>query len=140
MFLNYLGLAALLGSFGVAFRWGGWDERLASMAFVVAAIASKLFTESNYGNTEFIVLMIDAVLLAGLVLLALRSDRFWPMWAAAFQLVGTTVHFASMAETGDFKWAYAVGLIFWSYPVMIALMAGTWLEGRHRQRWVQPAE
>ena len=133
MLLNYLGAFALLSSCGVAMRWGGLDERLASIGFVLATITSRLFTESNYGNTEFIVLMIDTALLAGLVLLALRSDRFWPMWAAAFQLVGTTVHFASMAETGDFKWAYAVGLIFWSYPVMIALMVGTWLEARYRR-------
>jgi hypothetical protein len=56
------------------------------------------------------------------------------MWAAAFQLVGTMVHIASMTETGDFAWAYAVGLIFWSYPVLIALMVGTWMEGRYRLR------
>ncbi len=140
MFLNYLGLIALFGSCGVAFRWGGTDERIASLAFIAATFASKLFTESNYVHTETIVMAIDALLLLALVAVALRSDRFWPMWAAAFQLVGTSVHLASMAETGDFKWAYAVGLIFWTYPVLIALMVGTWLEARHRQRWVQPAE
>ena len=30
-------------------------------------------------------------------------------------------------------WAYAVGLIFWSYAVIAALLAGTWLEGRNRR-------
>jgi hypothetical protein len=29
------------------------------------------------------------MLFLGLLALALVSDRFWPMWAAAFQLVGT---------------------------------------------------
>ena len=140
MILNYLGLLALFGSCGVAFRWGGTDERIASLAFIAATFASKLFTESDYGHTENIVMTIDTLLLLALVVLALRSDRFWPMWAAAFQLIGTSVHLASMTETGDFKWAYAVGLIFWTYPVLIALIVGTWLEARHRQRWVQPAE
>ena len=56
------------------------------------------------------------------------------MWAAAFQMVAVTVHLASMTETGDYAWAYAVGLIFWSYPVLLALGMGTWLEGRHRKR------
>jgi hypothetical protein len=124
---------AVATSCGVAIRWGGLDERLASLGFVLATLASQIWTKTNYAHTETIVLMIDAALLVGLVILALRSDRFWPMWAAAFQLVGTTVHFASMTETGDYAWAYAVGLIFWSYPVLIALGVGTWLEGRHRR-------
>ena len=134
MLFNYLGLAALTLSCGIGFRWGGLDEHIASIAFLVATVATKLFTESNYVSTETFVLLIDLVLLGGLFILALRSDRFWPMWAAAFQLVGTTVHLASMVETGNFAWAYAVGLIFWSYPVLIALGVGTWLEGRHRKR------
>ena len=140
MILNYIGAFALLSSCGVALRWGGLDERLASLAFILATITSRLFTESNYVHTENMVMVIDAVLLVVLVSIALRSDRYWPMWAAAFQLVGTSVHVASMAETGDFKWAYAVGLIFWTYPVLVALVVGTWLEARHRQRWLQPAE
>ena len=131
--LSLIGLAAVFGCCGIALRWGGIDERIASVAFLVATAASWLFTSANYDNTESIVLFIDLVLLTCLVILALRSDRFWPMWAAAFQLVGTTVHFASMTETGDYAWAYAVGLIFWSYPVLIALGVGTWLEGRHRR-------
>jgi hypothetical protein len=133
MLFNFIGLMAVATSCGVAIRWGGLDERLASLGFVLATLASQIWTKTNYAHTETIVLMIDAALLVGLVILALRSDRFWPMWAAAFQLVGTTVHFASMTETGDYAWAYAVGLIFWSYPVLIALGVGTWLEGRHRR-------
>ncbi len=132
MFLQLLGLAALAGSCGVAWRWGGRDERLAAFGFLLATLVSRLIDGSNFGHTQIGVMAVDAALLACLVALALRSDRFWPMWAAAFQLVGTTVHLASMVETGDFAWAYAVGLIFWSYPVMLALAVGTWLEGRYR--------
>lgn len=133
MFFYIMGIAALFGSSAVAWKWGGLDERLAALGFIAATVASNLANHSHYLHTENGVLLIDVLLLAGLVVLALRSDRFWPMWAAAFQLVGTTVHIASMAETGDFAWAYAVGLIFWSYPVMIALAVGTWLEGRFRR-------
>jgi hypothetical protein len=133
MILNYLGLLAVAISCGMALRWGGLDERLASLGFVLATLASKLSTVGNYGSTETFLLVVDALLLVALLLLALRSDRFWPMWAAAFQLVAVTVHLASMTETGDYAWAYAVGLIFWSYPVLIALGMGTWLEGRHRK-------
>ncbi|WP_310497677.1 hypothetical protein [Sandarakinorhabdus sp.] len=129
---QFMGLAALFGSVFMAWRWGGRDEKIAALGFLLATLATSLANQSQYAHTETGVLVVDLALLAGLLTLALRSDRFWPMWAAAFQLVGITVHVASMTEQGDFAWAYAVGLIFWSYPVLLALMAGTWLEARYR--------
>ncbi|KPF80510.1 hypothetical protein IP88_00030 [alpha proteobacterium AAP81b] len=132
--LQYIVLLALLASNVIAWRWGGLDEKLAASGFAVAGLASNLANQSFYVHTETGVLAVDIMLLAGLIALALRSDRFWPMYAAAFQLVAVTVHVASMTEHGNFAWAYAVGLIFWTYPVLIALMAGTWFEGRFRPR------
>lgn len=134
MFVQLLTMLVLLGSCGTAFRWGGIDEWLAAVALMLATLASNLVDTSAYVHTETGMLTVDVVLVFGLLVLALRSDRFWPMWAAAFQLVGTMFHFASMTETGNFAWAYYVALIFWSYPVAIALGVGTWLEGRHRPR------
>jgi hypothetical protein len=95
---------------------------------------SSRLVQQNYSHTETGVLVVDFLLLAGLMVLALKSDRFWPMYAASFQFVGSLVHVASMTEQGSYAWAYAVGLVFWSYPVMIALMVGTWLEARSRQQ------
>jgi hypothetical protein len=132
MILEFLGLATLAASVALAVSWGGRDERLTAAAFVAATLMSWLL-DNKYHGIQLSVLAVDVSLLFGLVVLALFSDRFWPMYAAAFQFVGTVVHVASMTETGDFAWAYAVGLIFWSYAVMAALMAGTWLEGRTRR-------
>jgi hypothetical protein len=132
MLLEFMGIAVLIATAVLAFGWGGRDERLTAAAFVVATLLSWV-ADTQYNSTQINVLMIDFGLLLALVGLALTSDRFWPMYAAAFQLVGTIVHVASMTETGDFAWAYAVGLIFWSYAVMATLMAGTWLEGRLRR-------
>lgn len=129
-----LGLIAIIASVVIAWKWGGRDERFAAGIFLAATIASRIADQGNFAHIQSTVFIIDFALFAALLILALRSDRFWPMWAAAFQAVGTMVHIASMTETGDFAWAYAVGLIFWSYPVVFALMAGTWLEGRYRSR------
>lgn len=130
--LEVAGLATLAAAAAMAFGWGGRDERLAATAFVVATALSWSM-DSQYSATQTNVLLVDFALLLGLVGLALMSDRFWPMYAAAFQLVGTIVHVASMTEKSDFAWAYAVGLIFWSYAVMATLIAGTWVEGRNRR-------
>ena len=128
-----LGVAALLGSCAVALKWGGFDERLAAGGFVLATIATNIADGRVFDSTATGILMVDVLLFFGLLVLALRSDRFWPMWAASFQLVGTMFHFASMAETGNFAWAYYIALAFWTYPVFIALGLGTWFEGRHRR-------
>ena len=127
-----IGIATLFCAAILAFRFGGRDEQWTAIACIAATLISRLM-HAEYVHVEIGVLAVDGLLLGGLVLLALTSDRFWPMYAAAFQFVGTIVHMASMTETGDFAWAYAVGLIFWSYAVMAALMAGTWLEGRNRR-------
>ena len=134
MIVELVSVLALIGSCGFAWKWGGIDEKLTASALMVATVASNLADTTAFVRTETGMLVVDGLLFLGLVVLALRSDRFWPMWAAAFQLVGTMFHFASMTETGDFAWAYYIALIFWSYPVMIALGVGTWFEGRHRRR------
>lgn len=132
--LGFVDIAVLAMAVGIAFLWGGRDERLTAAALLAATLLSRLLDEGQYSSTQYGVLAVDFSLLVGLVILALTSDRFWPMFATAFQLIGTVVHVASMAETGDFAWAYAVGLIFWSYAVFAALIAGTWLEGRRRRQ------
>ena len=128
-----LGTTFLIAACVMAWRWGGRDEQLAAFGFAVATLASNLANQHLYASPEVGVLGVDLMVLAGLIVLALKSDRFWPMYAAAFQFVGSVVHIASFTENGNFAWAYAVGLIFWSYAVMAALMAGTWLEGRTRR-------
>lgn len=134
MLLEIMGIAFLVATAVLAFALGGRDERLTAGAFVIATLLSWL-ADTQYSSTQINVLLIDFGLLLALLGLALTSDRFWPMYAAAFQLIGTIVHVASMTETGNFAWAYAVGLIFWSYAVMATLVAGTWLEGRMRRQF-----
>lgn len=134
MILALGGLAVLFAAGFLAWRYGGLDERLTATAFVTATLLTRAIDGSDFSHTQFGVFGVDFAVLILLLVIALRSDRFWPMWACAFQLVGTTVHIASMTEKGDFAWAYAVALIFWSYPVMMALLAGTWFEARFRPR------
>jgi hypothetical protein len=133
MILQILGFGAFAICSGVALKWGGRDERLTAIGLIVAVVASNLVGSAQYGHTETGVLIVDVLVFGGLLVLALWSDRYWPMWAAAFQLIATMVHVASMAETGNFAWAYYVALIFWTYPVYIALSVGTWFEGRFRR-------
>ena len=132
MFLEILAVVTVVAAALLAFGWGGRDEQLAAIGFLAATLATRMI-HAEYQQMEYGVLAVDFGLLLGLLALALTSDRFWPMYATAFQLVGLLVHIGSFSEDGSFAWAYAVGLIFWSYAVIAALLAGTWLEGRNRR-------
>jgi hypothetical protein len=131
--LAFLGLAVLASGSIVAWRWGGRDEKLAALGFMVATAASYLANAHLYSATETGVLAVDIMLMAGLLLLALTSDRFWPLWATAFHFVALLVHVASLTLQGNFAWVYAIGLHVWSYAVIAALMVGTMLEARRRR-------
>lgn len=118
---------------GLALWRGRNSERLTAAALFASAVASALFQTSDFWQPESGILMIDLALLSYLIVLALQSDRFWPLYAAGFQVVGTLIHVARFADAGVWHSAYATAQVFWSYPVMAALMAGTWFEARYRE-------
>lgn len=76
-------------------------------------------------RTEAEIFAIDIVALLALILLSIKSDRFWPMWASAFQLLAVTIHTAVMMEPQITPWAFATGAVFWAYPMLLALAIGS---------------
>lgn len=126
-------LVALIGSCGAALWLGRGNERWTAIALLVSAVASPLVEQSEFVQPESGILVIDLVLLGYLLVLALRSDRFWPLWAAGFHVVGTMIHVARLVDVSIWPNAYAVAQVFWAYPVLAALAVGTWWEGRFRE-------
>jgi hypothetical protein len=132
MILRLFFLAILLGTCGMAFWKGRNSEKWTTALLLIAAVASAALEKRVFYGTETGVLIVDLMLLAYLLVLALQSDRFWPLWAAAFQIVGTSIHLASIVDSEIWPAAYATAQVFWAYPVLLALAAGTWLEARYR--------
>jgi uncharacterized membrane protein YjjP (DUF1212 family) len=122
-----IALAALVVA---ALRHGGWQERLAAFVIVAASFLSPFVQERGFANPEIGVLFVDFFLFAVFAAIALRSDRFWPIWAAGFQLGGLAVHLAAARMPGILPEIYLATLIIWSYPVVIVVLLGTWHEGR----------
>lgn len=131
--LKIMFLVMLLGSCGMAFWKGRDSERLTALALLLCAVASPFMQTSQFWEPETGILLIDALLLAFLGTLALRSDRFWPLYATGFHIVGTSIHVARLVDGTIWHSAYATGQIFWSYPVLLTLCVGTWLEARYRE-------
>lgn len=130
---QYIFDAAMIITCGTALWYGRDSERWTALILVFAAVGSMIAQSSNFSQPESGILLIDLALLSYLIWLALRSDRFWPLYAAGFQIIGTLIHVARITDESIFQSAYATGQILWSYPVLLTLAFGTWFEARRRE-------
>lgn len=112
---------------------GGAPERWGAGLLVLAVVATNVALALQwlrYQETYVGAMIVDIVFAAALVVLAVKANRFWPLWAAAVQLDEVLTHLVMFrAATGSFSYAYA--LLVFSYPLPILLAIGTW---RHRRR------
>jgi hypothetical protein len=103
---------------------GGWEERTTAMAFMIAWMATLLGRDRAWVGPQWTTLAIDLVLLAFLVFVALRSARYWPMFAAGFHLLSVVTHVARMVDPKVGAWAYATAAVIFSQLTVFALGAG----------------
>jgi hypothetical protein len=124
----------LLLSCGYAGLKGGAPERWAAAIFALAAILSSIAVatpNTRYTSVEAGVLAVDVAMLAALLVLATRAERFWPLWVTALHLIGTAGHAIKLADPTVVRFGYSLALALWSYPMLLLLVLGTW---RHRKR------
>ena len=123
----------LFGSCGYALLKGPRDAQAVAVVTLVASFASY-FLVSRYAAVEVSVLAIDMLTLLAFTAVALKSDRFWPLWVAGLQLTTTFGHGLRAFEDEIVPIAYAVSLRFWSYPIQIILIVAVWRSQRRKQR------
>ena len=118
---------------------GGKDERRAATVCVVASVATLflLSPEGRFVKVEVGAAVIDLAVLATFVAIALRSQRFWPLWVAGLQLTAFSGHLLKVFQPGLIPIAYATAMAFWSYPILLIIAVGV---ARARYyRGLQPA-
>lgn len=111
-----LGLAVLIG--GRPERWGAWIA-------IAGFLATWYFHETTWRSFEGKVFAVDVAVLIGFWTIAMRSDRFWPYWVTAWQLVGVFVHLQSVAFGETYVRPYAMLSLYLAVPIvgLIALSA-----------------
>lgn len=123
---------AALTSVCVIAAWRGRDdERLAAGGYLLNYALGLLVYRARSDDTQWAVLATDVGLLALLVWLGLRSGRYWPLFAAAFQLLAVMTHLASALDRAVGGWAYLTAEIIWSYLVIFTIGYGAWTAPRH---------
>lgn len=112
---------------------GNRDERLAGIILAAGVIATHLVISPvahRFSGVETPVMIVDIVTFAGFLWVALRSERFWPLWIAGIQLTTILGHVLKLVAADLFSRAYGAALVFWSYPILLILVIGTWRADR----------
>lgn len=115
---------------------GRKDEKFAAIVCVAATIASVSMSSplnERYVGIEIGDLIVDCAVLAAFVFVALRSDRFWPLWIAGLQLTMSISHLLKAIEPDLLPLAYAAAQRFWSYPILLIIILGTWRTSRRER-------
>lgn len=124
---------------GYAVARGGAPERIVGAGLLVAACASTGLNSGlpvRYLAVEVPILVVDLMLLALLLAVALRADRFWPLWVAALHGLGIGAHLVREFDSGVDRLVYGILLASWSYPIILLLWLGTL---RHVSRSRRPS-
>ena len=128
----------LFGSCGYAWFRGRADEKLVAAVCVIASLVTLAVLSSFqtlYSNLEYGVLSVDIATLGAFTYVALRSERFWPLWISGLQLTTSVAHFLKVMDPTLLPIAYSAAARMWSYPILIILAVGTW---RSRRRQLEP--
>ncbi len=107
-----------------ALVYGGRPERVGAVAMWSATYLS-VPTSSFSSGPELGILFVDLALLAVLLVILVRSDRYWPIWATGFHLIAVLTHLAKAIDPKILPVAYANYLVLWSYPVLATLAIAT---------------
>lgn len=76
-------------------------------------------------------LIVDLIVLASLLMLAVRANRFWPMGVVALHLVGVASHLLPMLQPRTSPALYGMLSEYGSFAMLPLLALGTW---NHRER------
>ena len=120
-----------------AFVRGSRDERQVGIVLVTGVIATTLAwspTANRYSGLETAVMLVDIAVFAGFLWVALRSERFWPLWIAGLQLTTIIGHLLKAIDADLFARAYGAALSFWGYPIVLILAIGTWRRTKRERR------
>jgi len=119
----------LIASAIAAYRWGGRPERVAAAMYLAAAITSTFVSPAfalRYSHADIHLYVVDLVLLGGLIVVAVRSGRWWTIWAAALQMISVLAPLAEAFNPDLRRLGYQLMEELVSFPMVLLLAFGVW--------------
>ncbi len=122
---------------------GGRAERVGATIVILGTAASFLATSQapdRFSGLELGLVLVDAAALSAFVLLALRADRYWPIWASALAGLGLLGHLGRWSlGPGLEPRIYVISIAAWSYLILAVIAIGTFNHHRRISRGVAEA-
>lgn len=115
---------------------GGAAERIgvALLAIMLLGGLAGQLAGPRFATLDLIALADDLVGFLGFAWIAYYAKRYWPIWAAALQLLSLAGHFARVVETESTPLVYALMKSGPTYLIFIALLIGTIGHWRRKTR------
>jgi len=120
-------IMALILCVGYASINGGRTGKAGACIFLAATVLSAAAASRNptWASTSYGLFAVDIGCLFALILLAINSNRFWPIWALGFQTVAVATHIATMWIPDIVPASYQALLSFWAVPILWVMVTGT---------------
>ncbi|MDQ1154148.1 hypothetical protein [Brevundimonas sp. SORGH_AS_0993] len=117
--LTYVALVLLIWK-------GGRPERAAGAGLVLAQILSDWLDHLVIGQFRWAVAIISCCLLAQLIWLSLRHDRWWLLFAVGAQFLAFCTHLSSLIGPDALIWSLVTArMTIWAELMLLALF-GVW--------------
>lgn len=132
---------ALLMCAAYAIVNGGRTGKAGSAIFIFATIFSSATAWMNpeWVGTSLGLLAVDGACLLALAVLALTSNRHWPLWAMGFQTVAVATHLTTLTAPEIVPKSYQALLSFWAIPILWVMVAGTRKDRQYERNKIRPA-
>jgi hypothetical protein len=128
-------LLLLLACTAFSLTRGGRPERVAGATMLIGCVLTWAVNSPlavRYASVEVSIFMVDVVMLLIFAAVALISDRYWPIWVTALQLLVVLAHVARLADPDMLRSGYGFVMAVWSYPQLLAIAIGTWMNQQKR--------
>lgn len=131
---SLLTIASLGLIFYLALRRGGGPERIVAVIFA-SSLVLEVSRHLLIGPISFRVFdptlfVIETCALVGLVIIALRANRWWPLCVSAFQVLVVFTHLAKLFGLNGIAGVYWAMTTFPYYVQYLILLAGIYSHSR----------
>ena len=120
---------------------GGKTGISGSIIFIAATLMTIAANRANpsWGDTAYGIFAVDVVCMIALAVVAIKSNRFWPIWAFGFQICAIGTHIATIWMPDIVPRAYQALATFWSIPILWVMVAGTRQDRRYEMEMAKRA-